>query len=177
MTEIRVRAEKPGDMQAIDVVNISAFAGEAEAQLVSDLRNSPGYIPELSLVAEYKNRLVGHVMLTRIGLLRDNKSVDMLVLGPMSVVPSQAHRGIGGILLQRAISKAEKMGFGAIAEVGQAEYYLRHGFRPLADFGLSHNLQGDDGDITVMELRQGLLAGGGKLHFPEPFKDVCEHAA
>lgn len=176
MTDIRVRAERPGDMQAIDVVNISAFAGEAEAQLVSDLRNTPGYIPELSLVAEYKNRLVGHVMLTRIKLLKENKSVDMLVLGPMSVVPSQAHRGIGRILLQHAIAKAEKMGFGAIAEVGQTEYYKRHGFRPLSEFGLTHNLNGE-GDITVMELRQGMLSGGGNLIFPEPFKNVCEHAA
>ena len=177
MADIRVRAERPGDMQAIDVVNISAFEGDAEAQLVSDLRNTPAYIPELSLVAEYKNRLVGHVMLTRLNLLRDNKSLDMLVLGPMSVVPSQAHRGIGGILLQHAIVRAEKMGFGAIAEVGQTEYYKRHGFRPLSDFGLTHNLKGCGGDITVMELKPGLLSGGGKLAFPDPFKLVCENAA
>jgi len=177
MTDIRVRAERPGDMQAIDVVNISAFEGDAEAQLVSDLRNTPGYIPELSLVAEYKNRLVGHVMLTRISLLRDNKSLDMLVLGPMSVVPSQAHRWIGGILLKHAIAKAENMGFGAVAEVGQTEYYRRHGFRSLSEFGLSHNLRGGEGAITIMELRQGWLAGGGKLAFPEPFRTACERAA
>ncbi len=177
MTEIRVRSERPGDMQAIDVVNISAFEGETEAQLVSDLRNTPGYIPELSLVAEYKNRLVGHVMLTRINLLRESKSLDMLVLGPMSVVPSQAHRGIGGILLKEAIGKAQKMGFGAIAEVGQAEYYMRHGFRLLSDFGLTHNLNGCEGDITVLELKPGIFASGGKLCFPETFKLVCDSAA
>jgi putative acetyltransferase len=177
MTNIRVRAEKPGDMQGIDVVNISAFEGNTEAQLVSDLRNSPGYIPELSLVAEYRNRLVGHIMLTRIKLLRDNKSLDMLALGPMSVVPSQAYRGIGTVLLQHAIAKAEKMGFFAIAEVGQTEYYRRHGFRAPTDFGLTHDLQGCDGDITIMELRQGALTGGGKLSFPQAFKAVCEHTA
>jgi putative acetyltransferase len=161
-------------MQAIDVVNISAFERDAEAQLVSDLRNTPGYIPELSLVAEYKNRLVGHVMLTRINLLRNGRSLDMLVLGPMSVVPSQAHRGIGGILLKEAVAKAEKMGFSAIAEVGQAEYYMRHRFKPLTDFGLTHNLNGCEGDISVLELKPGMLAGGGKLVFPEAFKLVCE---
>ncbi|HEX2237296.1 MAG TPA: N-acetyltransferase [Gammaproteobacteria bacterium] len=177
MTDIRVRAERPSDMQAIDVVNISAFEGDAEAQLVSELRNSPGYIPELSLVAEYRNRLVGHVMLTRINLLRDSQSFDMLALGPMSVVPSQAQRGIGAILLQQAVAEAEKMGFGAIAEVGQTEYYKRHGFKPLTDFGLTHNLKGCDAATTVMELKPGWLAGGGKLVFPEPFKAVCEIAA
>lgn len=176
MSDIRVRAERPGDMQAIDVVNISAFEGDAEAQLVSSLRGTPGYIPELSLVAEYRNRLVGHVMLTRANLLRDNNSLDLLVLGPMSVVPSQAHRGIGGVLLGEATAKARQMGFGAIVEVGQTDYYLRHGFKPLSHFGLSHNLSGGDGAITVLELRPGWLSGGGQLLFPPPFQGVCEQA-
>lgn len=175
MTDIRVRAERPGDMQAIDVVNISAFEGEAEAQLVSGLRNTPGYIPELSLVAEYRHRLVGHVMLTRINLLKDGNSMDMLVLGPMSVVPSQAHRGIGGVLLKQAIAKARQMGFGAISEVGQTEYYLRHSFKPLTDFGLTHNLSGCEGAITVLELKPGWLSGG-QLVFPQPFRSLCERA-
>jgi putative acetyltransferase len=177
MTDIRVRAERPGDMQAIDVVNISAFEGDAEAQLVSDLRNTPGYIPELSLVAEYRHRLVGHVMLTRAKLLRNGNSLDVLVLGPMSVVPSQAHRGIGGILLREATTKAKQMNFGAIAEVGQTEYYLRHGFRPLSDFGLTHNLDSDDGAITVIELKDGLLSGGGQLTFPEAFRGLSIRVA
>jgi putative acetyltransferase len=176
VTDIRVRAERGSDMQAIDVVNVSAFEGDAEAQLVSDLRNTSGYIPELSLVAEYKNRLVGHIMLTKVNLLRTDQRVDMLVLGPMSVVPSQAQRGIGGILLKQAIAKAKQMGFSAIAEIGQTEYYLRHGFRPIADFALTHNLKEADGDITAMELEHGALAGGGELVFPEPFKQIFDAA-
>jgi len=174
MNDILVRAERAGDMQAIDVVNISAFERDAEAQLVSGLRNTTGYIPELSLVAEYRGRLVGHVMLTRIGLRRDDATLDLLVLGPMSVVPSQAYRGIGGVLLREAVKRAESMGFAAIAEIGQIEYYLRHGFRPLADFALSHNLAGCDGAISIRELKKGQLAGGGRLTFPEPFKAICE---
>lgn len=176
MNDILVRAERAGDMQAIDVVNISAFETDAEAQLVAGLRATAGYIPELSLVAEYHGRLVGHVMLTRIGLRRDDAEEELLVLGPMSVVPSQAHRGIGGILLRESVTRAERMGFGAIAEIGQIEYYLRHGFRPLTDFALSHNLSGCDGAISIRELRQGQLAGGGKLAFPELFKATCEQA-
>jgi putative acetyltransferase len=176
VTDIRVRAERASDMQAIDVVNVSAFEGDAEAQLVFDLRNTSGYIPELSLVAEYKNRLVGHIMLTKVNLLRTDQRVDMLVLGPMSVVPSQAQRGIGGILLKQAIAKAKQMGFSAIAEVGQTEYYLRHGFRPLKDFALTHNLKEGDSDITAMELEHGALAGGGELVFPEPFKQIFDAA-
>jgi putative acetyltransferase len=176
VTDIRVRAERGSDMQAIDVVNVSAFEGDAEAQLVSDLRNTSDYIPELSLVAEYKNRLVGHIMLTKANLLRTDQRVDMLVLGPMSVVPSQAQRGIGGILLKQALAKAKQMGFSAIAEIGQTEYYLRYGFRPITDFALTHNLNEGDGNITALELEHGALAGGGELVFPEPFKQIFDTA-
>jgi len=52
MHAITVRPETVEDIRAIDVVHISAFGGEAEAQLVSALRESATYNRELSLVAE-----------------------------------------------------------------------------------------------------------------------------
>ena len=47
------------------MVNLSAFEGEEEAQLVTELRDSDGFIPDLSLVAELNGRIVGHVVLSR----------------------------------------------------------------------------------------------------------------
>ena len=52
MHVINVRPETAEDIRAIDVVHISAFGGEAEARLVSALRESTTYSRELSLVAE-----------------------------------------------------------------------------------------------------------------------------
>jgi len=68
MHAITVRPETAEDIRAIDVVHISAFGGEAEAQLVSALRESATYNRELSLVAELGGRIVGHVLLTRVPL-------------------------------------------------------------------------------------------------------------
>ncbi len=177
MTDIKVRAERPADIQAIGVVNISAFEGDCEAQLVADIRNSPAYIPELSLVAEYNGRLVGHIMLSRMELQSGAGKTEILALAPMSVVPSQSYRGIGHILLERATEKARQMGFAAIAEVGQASYFLRHGFKPLADYGLSHSLSAVDDDVTLLELSEGRLESGGKLVFPQAFACIFNRAA
>ena len=66
MHSITVRPETAEDIRAIDVVHISAFGGEAEANLVSVLRASATYNRELSLVAELGGRIVGHVLLTRV---------------------------------------------------------------------------------------------------------------
>ncbi len=106
MQPIKVRAEVADDYRAIDVVNLSAFEGEAEAQLVDELRNSDGFIPDLSLVAELNGRVVGHVVLSKVKLKLGQESSEILALGPMSVVPSQSHRGIGSELIEAAIARA-----------------------------------------------------------------------
>ena len=104
MQPIKVRAEVEGDFNAIDVVNLSAFEGEAEAQLVSELRGSEGFIPDLSLVAELNGRIVGHIVLSRVKLVSESGEREVLALGPMSVVPSQSHRGIGTELMDAALA-------------------------------------------------------------------------
>ncbi len=172
MTEITVRAETPSDIQAIDVVNISAFQGEGEAQLVSELRNSTHYIPELSLVAEYKGRLVGHLMLSRVKILGIDNSPKVLTLAPMSVVPSQSSRGIGSVLLRAGIKKARQLGFEMIVEIGQTEYYKRHGFRPITEFGLRHSLNVSDEFITFFSLTEDHDIRNAELEFPPAFDNL-----
>ena len=74
MQPIKVRAEVADDYRSIDVVNLSAFEGEAEAQLVDELRNSDGFIPDLSLVAELNGRVVGHVVLSKVKLKNSQRN-------------------------------------------------------------------------------------------------------
>ena len=118
MHAITVRPETAEDIRAIDVVHISAFGGEAEAHLVSALRESATYNRELSLVAELGGRIVGHVLLTRVPLRKDGAEKNVLALGPMSVVPSQSHRGIGSGLINASINLAKEKGYGAIVVLG-----------------------------------------------------------
>jgi len=151
------------------VVHISAFGGEAEAQLVSALRSLPTYNRELSLVAELNGRIVGHVLLTRTPLRRGGNEINVLALGPMSVVPSQTHRGIGSELIRASIRLAGEKGYGAIVVVGHPEYYQRFGFVPARGKGVSCNLPAPEDALTVIEVVEGNLASGGHVEYPEPF--------
>jgi len=169
MHSITVRPENNEDIRAIDVVHISAFGGEAEAQLVSTLREAATYNKELSLVAELGGRIVGHVLLTRVPLRKEGEEKHVLALGPMSVVPSQSHRGIGSKLIQAAIMLAKEKGYGTIAVLGHPEYYKRFGFVNAKDLGVSCNLPAPKEALTVMEIVDGNLAGGGHIEYPEPF--------
>ena len=170
MQPIKVRAEVADDYRAIDVVNLSAFEGEAEAQLVDELRKSDGFIPDLSLFAELNGRVVGHVVLSRVKLKTSQGNSEILALGPMSVVPSQSHRGIGSELIEAAIARAKPLCYAAIVVAGYPEYYQRFGFKPAKDWGVRCNLSIPDDALTAMELKDGVLSGGGEVEYPEMFK-------
>ncbi len=170
MQPIRVRAEVADDFRAIDVVNLSAFEGEAEAHLVDKLRNSDGFVRDLSLVAELNGRVVGHVVLSKVQLKSGKGSTEILALGPMSVVPSQSHRGIGSELIEAAIARAKPLCYKAIVVAGYPDYYQRFGFKPAKDWGITCNLAIPQDALTAMELTDGALSGGGEVTYPDIFK-------
>ena len=169
MQEIKVRQENQSDVKAIAVVNQSAFGGEAEEQLVAVVRASKSFIPELSLVAEVGERLAGHILLFHAHLDRQGKQAQVLALAPMSVVPSQSHRGIGSALLQAAIAKAASLGYKAIVVIGHPDYYRRFGFESAAKWGIHSSLPVPGDSITAKELVAGALEGGGLLCYPPEF--------
>ena len=170
MHEIIVRSETPEDIRAIDVVHLSAFEGESEAQLLSTLRGGSDFDPNLSLVAELNGRIVGHVLLSKVSLEREAWKTEVLALGPMAVVPSQSHRGIGVELINAAVTKAREYGTGMIVVAGHPDYYTHCGFVPATDCGLTSNLSLPDDALTVMELVEGSAKGGGTVHYPEAFQ-------
>lgn len=170
MQEIKIREERQGDVEAIAVVNRSAFGGEDEAQLVIALRTSPSFVPELSLVAEVGGRVSGHILLFHAKLARQHgETDDVLALAPMAVVPSQSHRGIGSMLIQEAVRRANALGYGAIVVVGHPDYYTRFDFTPAVRHGVRCDLPVLEESITARELTAGALRGGGVVRYPPEF--------
>lgn len=56
----------PADHDAIREVNRPAFGRPNEARLVDAIRESPAFIPELSLVAVRDGRVLGHALFSRV---------------------------------------------------------------------------------------------------------------
>lgn len=172
MSETQVRKENAEDIRAIDVVHLSAFAGDDEVGLIDALRDSSGFIADLSLVAEFNGRIVGHILLTRVHLLQGKEKKNILALAPMAVVPSQSHRGIGSDLVQASIDKAKELKHSAIVVIGHPDFYRRFGFRQAKDLGLETNISVSNDLVTVLELQEGALSGGGTIVYPSLFKCV-----
>lgn len=82
-----IRPERPVDHEAVFEVNRLAFGGQDEARLVEALRPSPAFIPELSLVALEEERVVGHILFSRVAVRGEAATHDALALAPMAVLP------------------------------------------------------------------------------------------
>lgn len=103
-----------------------------EQDLVVRLRQSPAFIPELSLIAEDDGQIVGYVLLTKIKIGNSTE----LALAPLAVSPSHQGQGIGGQLIKTAHTIAKQLGYHYSVLLGEPKYYQRFGYVPAHQFGI-----------------------------------------
>lgn len=93
---MNIRQEQPSDHEAVYQVVKEAFAHAEhsdghEQDLVTALRKSQAFIPELSLVAVEDGRVVGHILFTKATV----GHTEVLALAPLAVLPSCRSTGRG----------------------------------------------------------------------------------
>ena len=98
--DFNIRQEQIKDYEAVHKVVELAFrdmedSDHNEPFLVDQLRQTDAFIPELSLVAEVDEEIIGHILMTKVEIVSENKSVTSLGLAPVSVLPEYQNRGIG----------------------------------------------------------------------------------
>ena len=174
--ELTIREERPDDCRTVgELVEAAfrplAFSDHTEHLLVARLRRSEAFVPGLSLVAEAEGRLVGHVLLTRLEVVAEDRSAaTVLGVAPLSVLPGLQNRGIGSALLREAHRRAVRAGFGAALLVGHADYYPRFGYVPASRFGIRFPFDAPDACCLAAELVPGSLGGvHGTVRYPAAF--------
>ena len=173
---ITIRQETPDDYAR--VIELTAKAFEAmpfsegdEDKLVENLRKAPTFIPELSLVAELDNQLVGHILFTPLVIDNGQQQFQSLVLGPVSVLPEFQKQGIGGQLIVAGHQKARDLGFQSVILIGHPEYYPRFGYKTASGWGLKVAMELPSDDVFMaIELTENALSGvSGMVVFPPEF--------
>src|SRR5699024_3295995 len=132
-----IRQEQKSDYEITERVVKIAFASaeqsdQDEHNLVSRIRQSDVFIPELSLVAvdKDKNEILGHILLSKVLIGNgDNQKVKSLALAPVSVLPDYQNKGIGKFLIEKSLKEAKELGFQSVIVLGHPEYYPKFGFR------------------------------------------------
>ena len=164
---IIIEAETKDDYEQITRLHTLAFNGDGEARLVERLRRTPIYIRELSLVARYRNAIIGHVLFYPIKIRTRRKKCDSLALAPISVIPCFHNRKVGSRLIKEGLEKARKLGFKSVIVVGHSKYYPRFGFERASKYGISAPFDVSDTALFAVELeKDGLKNCSGTLAYP-----------
>ena len=122
-----IRAERPGDEDAIRDVTTRAFAGAAhsdgtEADIVARLRDAGALT--LSLVAD-DGGIVVHVAFSPVTIVG---AAGWFGLGPVSVAPDRQQQGIGQKLILEGLARLKTRGAAGCVVLGDPDYYARFGF-------------------------------------------------
>lgn len=172
---ITIRKEIHSDHAVVFDVITSAFASVpysdgTEQHIVSRLRRSEAFVPELSLVGELDHKIIGHILLSKVKVVSVEKEHTILSLAPVSVLPDYQRQGIGGLLIKQAHQVALDLGYGAVVLVGHDEYYPRFGYLPAHNFDITFPFDSAPENCMAIELRKDALKDVyGQVLYPQEF--------
>ena len=166
---IKVRCERPEDHDAVHTINLAAFDGGPEADLVDTLRCRCS--DHLSLVAEEGEVVVGHILFTSVVIDGPTARVEGMGLAPMAVDPDHQRDGIGSAMVRRGLEILRNRSCPFVVVLGHPEYYPRFGFERASTHGLQSQWHGvpDEAFMVVVFDDSRLPAGGGVARYRDEF--------
>lgn len=174
--DVHIRAMRPHDRAAVDVLLATAFATPTstaetppiEVGLNTALLDSDAVLPHLTLVAELDGEVVGYCISTRgsIGV------AGALGLGPIGVLPGRQRGGIGSALIAETVRVAEAHDEGAIVLLGDPAYYGRFGFVPGSELGVISPEPAWGDYFQALRLAAATDAHRGRFRYARPFEEL-----
>ena len=151
---LTILPETADDALAIERLHDRTFGPGRYAKTAYRIREGASHDLALSFTARIGTLLVGSVRLTpiRVG------ETKALFLGPLTVEPPFRERGIGQVLIERALQAAKESGHRLVVLVGDEPYYAKFGFRRIP--GGQARLPGpvDPSRLLICELVAGAFA-------------------
>lgn len=174
---IVIRQELISDYKATEAVVRLAFENEeysdqSEHYLVSRIRKTKAFIPELSLVAvnNASQEVVGHILLSKIKIVNENQKIESLALAPLAVLPEYQNKGVGKLLIHEALAKAKQLNHGSVIVMGHPAYYPKFAFKTAADFGINPPFEVPKEAFMAIELEENALNNvSGVVEYPSVF--------
>lgn len=161
INDIIIRAEKETDYETVHNLVAESFSSAThtdgdEHNLVDRIRKTDEYIPELSLVAVYEDKIIGHIMMSKV-YVSDQIG---LALAPLAVLPEFQGSGVGISLVKEAHKRALKQGYGFSVVLGSPGYYSRFGYTAASAFGIKPTFEVSDEYFMVCKFDVNVLEPG-----------------
>ena len=161
---MNIRLEQPKDYREVENLTREAFwnvyrPGCTEHYVLNQYRTNPEFIPELDLVMEENDQIIGHVMFSKAEIILDDGThFPSWTFGPISIHPDYKRKGYGLKLLQYALDKAREMGIGLLQMEGNIEFYKHAGFDLASKMKIHYHAEPKDAEVPYF-LAQELIPG------------------
>ncbi len=170
MKNIIIRQENPSEFELITNIIKTAFESAPhtdgdEHNLVIRLRNSDAFIPELALVAEINDEVVGHILFSKIVI----NGTTQIALAPVSVLPEFQKCGVGSALINRGHEIAKEMGFGYSIVLGSNEYYPKFGYEIAEAYGIKAPFEVPSEYFMALKLNENAPDITGTVEYAKEF--------
>ncbi len=163
---LTVRQEETRDRPAVRAVNVAAFGGDAEADLVERLHDDGDVL--FALVAECASQIIGPILFSRLPIETTRGTVVAAAQAPLAVLPEWQRQGIGAALVRHGLALCQERQIAAVVVLGDLAYYGRFGFRAETGRGLQTPWSGPH--LMAMEfMPSGLTTLQGVAHYPAAF--------
>ncbi|GAB4241589.1 MAG: N-acetyltransferase [Stanieria sp.] len=166
-----IRAETLLDYESISRVNNLAFGQETEAKFIDKIRNSEHYIPTLSLLAELEHQIIGYIMFSWIDLIAE-KTIKVLALAPLAVLPKYQNQGVGSTLVNEGLSVADNYNIPLVIVLGHPNFYAKFGFEPSVNYNIASPFDAPKEVFMVKLLKSYQRGTCGQVVYPSAFNNL-----
>jgi putative acetyltransferase len=135
---LKIRKSTESERNEILYIHSQAFGkdkGPVISKLVNELLDDETAMPILSLVAVDNNKLIGHILYTKVLIIRTENPIFAQILAPLAILPEEQKRGIGEKLINEGLRLLKESGTELVFVLGHPTYYPRCGFIPAGEQG------------------------------------------
>lgn len=180
---IHIRREEPADYQRVEDITRKAFwnlyvPGCDEHYLVHVMRSHEDFIPELALVIELDDQIIGNIMYTKATLIDETGGEkEILTFGPVCVLPEHQRKGYGKLLMEHSFAQAIALGYDVIVIFGNPDNYVGRGFKSCKRYNVCMENGVFPSAMLVKELKPNALDGRQWIYRESPVMAIDKQAA
>jgi len=180
---IKIRNEEETDYKRVEEITRKAFwnlymPGCIEHYLVHVMRSHKDFLPELDLVIEVDNQIIGNIMYTKAKLVDESGAEkEILTFGPVCIMPEYQRMGYGKMLMEHSFTQAVALGYDVLVIFGNPSNYVSRGFKSCKKYNICLENGTYPAAMMVKELKPEALDGRKWVYYDSPVMQIDEQEA
>lgn len=180
---IKIRNEEETDYERVEEITRKAFwnlyiPGCNEHYLVHIMRFHEDFLPQLDLVIEVDNQIIGNIMYTKAKLVDESgEEKEILTFGPVCILPEYQRMGYGKMLMEHSFEQAVALGYDVIVIFGNPSNYVSRGFKSCKKYNICLENGTYPAAMMVKELKPEALDGSKWVYYDSPVMKIDEQEA